>query len=220
MKPDGPCRQFLHKGSWMWVGFSSMEEHTKDFQPSVQGAAVLRTGVFIIEETEAPESGEGYCWSHIRFKGFNLINPTWVQEIGLSRRPQFHVLGKSLEMSEKAHRWHPSTSFLCPEAEQSLGWWPGKLAGPHRTLRRGGTRSLVVLSGSWPQTQRSWWKKTVWGDVGSRDIMLRGGLDGEGTQPEPNYRSPSQLASVSPVRVCAYVCVYVCMCETHMFVWS
>jgi hypothetical protein len=50
--------------------------------------------------------------------------------------------------------------------------------------------------------------------------MLRGGLDGEGTQPEPNYRSPSQLASVSPVRVCAYVCVYVCMCETHMFVWS
>lgn len=61
MKPDGPCRQFLHKGSWMWVGFSSMEEHTKDFQPSVQGASVLRMGVFIIEETEAPESGEGYC---------------------------------------------------------------------------------------------------------------------------------------------------------------
>lgn len=61
MKPEGPCRQVLRRESWMWVGFSSMEEHTKDSQPRVQGAAVLRMGLLIIEEIGAPEPGEGYC---------------------------------------------------------------------------------------------------------------------------------------------------------------
>lgn len=56
MKPEGPCRQFLHRDSWIRVGFSGIEERIEDAQPSVQGAAVFR-----IEETEAPEPGEGYC---------------------------------------------------------------------------------------------------------------------------------------------------------------
>lgn len=60
MKPEGPCRQFLHRESWMRVGVRGLQD-VKDSQLSVQGADVFRMGVFITEETKAPEPGEGYC---------------------------------------------------------------------------------------------------------------------------------------------------------------
>lgn len=60
MNQEGPRRQFLHRESWMWVGVHGIQD-IKDSQLSVQEAAVFRMGVFIIEETKAPEPGEGYC---------------------------------------------------------------------------------------------------------------------------------------------------------------